>query len=140
MRSDGFKRPVLPALAFTAVVFGGGYATGRELVEFFLPSGPQGGLMGMALAMAIWSVVCAVTFLFARMTVSLDYRSFFKALLGPFGWLFEAAYYAFAVLVLAVFGSAAGAIGLSVAETEHSDLPCPLGERHGLRACGERAR
>ncbi len=114
MKDDWFKRLVLPALAFKAVVIGGGYATGRELAEFFLPSGPQGGLMGMVLAMAIWSLVCAVTFLFARMSATLDYRSFFKALLGPFGWVFEVAYYAFAVLVLAVFGSAAGAIGHAV--------------------------
>jgi uncharacterized membrane protein YkvI len=111
VQKDWFKRLVLPALAFKAVVIGGGYATGRELAEFFLPSGPQGGLIGMVLAMVIWSVVCVITFLFARMTATLDYRSFFKSLLGPFGWVFEVAYYAFAVLVLAVFGSAAGAIG-----------------------------
>jgi hypothetical protein len=39
-----------------------------------------GGLAAMLLATIIWSVVCAVTFLFARRTNSLDYRSFFKHL------------------------------------------------------------
>jgi uncharacterized membrane protein YkvI len=38
-----FKRWCLPGFAFKAVVIGGGYATGRELAEFFLPSGPWGG-------------------------------------------------------------------------------------------------
>ena len=105
-----FQRFLLPGLAFKAVVIGGGYATGRELAEFFLPSGPLGGLLGMLLAMLIWSVVCAVTFMFAQATASFDYRSFFRKLLGP-GWVvFEAAYILFMVLILAVFGAAAGAI------------------------------
>ncbi len=38
-----FQRLVLPGLAFKAAVIGGGYATGRELADYFLPSGPQGG-------------------------------------------------------------------------------------------------
>ncbi len=105
-----FQRFLLPGLAFKAVVIGGGYATGRELAEFFLPSGPWGGLLGMLLAMLIWSVVCAVTFMFAQAARSFDYRSFFRRLLGP-GWvLFEIAYLLFMVLILAVFGAAAGAI------------------------------
>src|SRR6202023_3076476 len=61
-----FKRFLLPGSAFKAVVIGGGYASGRELAEFFLPSGPWGGLLGMLLAMACWSIVCAATFVFAR--------------------------------------------------------------------------
>ena len=42
--STRFQRFLLPGLAFKGVVIGGGYATGRELAEFFVPSGPQGGL------------------------------------------------------------------------------------------------
>lgn len=105
-----FQRFLLPGFAFKAVVIGGGYATGRELAEFFLPSGPHGGVMGMLLAMVIWSVVCATTFMFAQATASFDYRSFFRKLLGPFWGVFEAAYVLFMVLILAVFGAAAGAI------------------------------
>jgi uncharacterized membrane protein YkvI len=109
--SSWFQRYLLPGFAFKAVVIGGGYATGRELVEFFLPSGPWGGVMAMGLAMVVWSIVCVATFLFARATDSRDYRTFFRNLLGP-GWIvFEAAYFLFIVLILAVFGAAAGAIG-----------------------------
>jgi uncharacterized membrane protein YkvI len=114
MKPTWFQRFLLPGLAFKAVVIGGGYATGRELAEFFMPSGPQGGLMGMLLAMAIWSLVCAATFLFAYATASFDYRSFFRALLGPLWWLFEASYLLFMVLILAVLGAAAGAIASAV--------------------------
>src|SRR6187549_345376 len=107
---SAFQRFVLPGLAFKAVVIGGGYATGREIAEFFLPAGPWGGLAAMAVATAVWCVVCAVTFVFARRLRERDYRSFFRALLGRAWPLFEIAYLLFVVLILAVFGAAAGAI------------------------------
>ncbi len=110
-KAGWFRRLVLPGFAFKAVVIGGGYATGRELAEFFLPSGAWGGVLGMLLAALIWSVVCSLTFLFARATGSLDYRSFFRRLLGPFWPVFEVAYVLFLIIVLAVFGAAAGNIG-----------------------------
>lgn len=109
-----FQRFLLPGFAFKAVVIGGGYATGRELAEFFMPSGPRGGVFGMLLAMAIWSLVCATTFVFACATGAQDYLGFFKALLGPFWRAFELAYVLFLVLILAVFGAAAGAIGTAL--------------------------
>lgn len=106
-----FQRFLLPGFAFKAVVIGGGYATGRELAEFFLGSGPQGGLLGMLLALVIWSAVCAVTFMLARALSAYEYRAFFKALLGPFWVLFEAAYILLLILILAVVAAAAGTIG-----------------------------
>ena len=69
-----FQRFLLPGFAFKAVVIGGGYATGRELAEFFLPSGPAGGVAAMLLAMAAWSAVCTLTFLFALAQVPLLQR------------------------------------------------------------------
>lgn len=107
-------RFLLPGLAFKATVIGGGYATGRELVEFFMPAGPIGGLAGMALAMLLWSGICAATFLFAFRIGATDYHRFFRALLGRFDFAFELIYLAFLVLVLSVFGSAAGAIGTAL--------------------------
>jgi len=106
-----FQRFLLPGFALKAVIIGGGYATGRELAEYFVPSGPWGGLAAMVLATGIWSVVAALTFALARKFEAYDYRAFFHALLGP-GWIaFEAAYIIFVILILAVFGAAAGAIG-----------------------------
>ena len=105
------NRYLLPGFAFKAVVIGGGYATGRELVEFFMPTGPVGGLWGMLLAMAMWSVICAITFRFAYAVGATDYQGFFRPLLGRFDIAFEIIYFGFLILVLSVFGSAAGAIG-----------------------------
>ena len=112
--STWFQRFLLPGFAFKAVVIGGGYATGRELAEYFLPSGPWGGLAAILLSTILFSVVCALTFLFARAVGAQDYRTFFKQLLGPAWFVFEAAYILFIILILAVYGAAAGAIGGAV--------------------------
>ena len=109
-----FKRILLPGLALKAFVIGGGYATGRELAEFFLPSGPRGGLMAIAFATVIMSLLSVVTFVLARRLQAFDYRTFFKRLIGP-GWIaFELAYVLLVILILAVYGAAAGAIGKAV--------------------------
>jgi len=109
-----FTRWVLPGLGVKAVVIGGGYATGRELAEFFLSRGPWGGLYAILFATLLFSIFCSLTFVIARRFQTFDYKSFFKRLLGP-GWhLFELAYLLFVVLILAVYGAAAGAIGNAV--------------------------
>lgn len=110
-RSSWFQRFLLPGFALKAVIIGGGYATGRELAEYFVPAGPWGGLAAMVLATLIWTAVAAITFMLARALHAYDYRSFFQHLLGR-GWVaFELSYLIFVVLILAVFGAAAGAIG-----------------------------
>jgi len=109
--SSRFNRFLLPGFAFKAFIIGGGYATGRELAEFFLPSGPVGGVLAMLLGMLCWSVICVVTFVFARVTRSYDYGAFFRALLGPAAALFDLVFIAMALIVLSVFGAAAGEIG-----------------------------
>ena len=106
-----FSRWILPGLGMKAVVIGGGYATGRELAEFFLARGPWGGLFAILFATVLFSIFCSLTFVAARRFQTWDYKSFFKQLLGPAWHLFELAYILFVVLILAVYGAAAGAIG-----------------------------
>lgn len=99
---------LLPGLIFQSVIIGGGYATGRELVEFFMPLGPIGGLLGLLTAGAVFALVMGTAYEFARVTGTHDYRSFCRELLGP-GWvLYEVAYVALVILILAVVGAAAG--------------------------------
>lgn len=113
-RPSGFKRFLLPGLGVKAVVIGGGYATGRELAEFFLSRGPWGGVYAILFATLLFSIFCSLTFVLARRFATYDYRSFFKRLLGPAWPLFELSYLLFVVLILAVYGAAAGAIGQAV--------------------------
>jgi uncharacterized membrane protein YkvI len=107
---SAWQRYLLPAFSFMSVVIGGGYATGRELVEFFMPAGPIGGLAGMAVAALIWSLIFGLSLEFARSTNSYEYQSFFRHLLGPAWVLFEVAYLVMLLLVVAVLGAASGAM------------------------------
>ena len=109
-----FQRWLLPGLGVKAVVIGGGYATGRELAEFFLSRGPWGGLYAILFATLLFSIFCSLTFVLARRLGTYDYQSFFKRLLGPAWPLFELTYLLFVILILAVYGAAAGAIGKAV--------------------------
>jgi uncharacterized membrane protein YkvI len=112
--SSAWQRYFLPAFTFMAVVIGGGYATGRELVEFFMPAGPVGGLLGMLVTAVVWSVIFALSLEFARVTQSFDYRSFFEQLLGR-GWvLFEITFVALLLIILAVLGAASGEIAADI--------------------------
>jgi uncharacterized membrane protein YkvI len=113
-RGTFFQRYLLPAFALKGVIIGGGYATGRELAEYFLSNGRLGALLAMLLATVIWSVVAALTFALALHFRAYDYRSFMAGLLGR-GWIvFEVCYLLFAVLLLAVFGAAAGEVTASL--------------------------
>jgi len=102
---------MVPALVFQGVLIGGGYGTGREIVEYFMRYGPLGGILGMLLiTLVIWALILAVTFEFARKFKDFDYRSLLKDLLGPIWGIFEVFYILLLVIVLAVIGSAAGVL------------------------------
>ena len=101
-------RLIVPGLVIMAVMVGGGYATGRELVEFFISKGPLTALAGLALT-AFWiSAAAMVSFELARLYRAFDYRSFCRIFIGPFSALFEVGYYALLLLVLSVVSAAAG--------------------------------
>lgn len=104
------KAYVIPAAVFQSVNIGGGYATGRELVEFFTQYGPVGGVIALTLASLLLGLILAVTYEFARVFKAYDYRTFFRHLIGPFWPLFEVLYLTTAMVALAVVASAAGRI------------------------------
>jgi uncharacterized protein len=99
---------IVPGLVIMAVMVGGGYATGRELVEFFISKGPLTGLLGLALTAFWMSAATMVSFELARRYQAFDYRSFCRIFIGPFAVLFELGYYALLLLVLSVVSAAAG--------------------------------
>ena len=101
---------VLPGLIYQSVIIAGGYATGRELVEFFLSHGPLGGAMGMLVTAVIWGAVLALSFELARQFKSYNYKSFFQNLLGRWWFLYELVYLVSLLLILSVIGAAAGVL------------------------------
>jgi len=113
---------VLPAAVFQSVMIGGGYGTGREIVEFFTRFGVQGGLLGLGLVTACFAVLLGVSYEFARVYRAYDYRRFFRELLGRAWIAFELLYLAMFALVLAVIAAAAGKLF-----EEHLHWPAALG-------------
>ncbi|HVO45242.1 MAG TPA: hypothetical protein VMT29_02795 [Steroidobacteraceae bacterium] len=103
-----FMRLLIPGLVIQAVLVGGGYSTGRELVEFFLKDGPATALPGMAFTALIFSLGAMVSFELARRYQAFDYRSFCRVYMGPAWVLFEWGYLAILLLVLSVVASAGG--------------------------------
>ncbi len=111
MAATTFRKYVMPGLVFQGVVIGGGYGTGREIVEYFMQYGPVGGILGMfAVTFFLWAAILAVTFEFARKFGIYDYRSLLMNLLGRFWFTFEIFYVVLLLIVLAVVGSAAGVL------------------------------
>jgi len=111
MKKSAFIRAFLiPAAVFQAGVFGGGYGTGREIVEFISSNGPMGGLLGILIVAIAWGLALAISYEFARRFKVYDYRNFFKRLIGPFWLLFEIQFVFALLLVLAVNSAAAGFI------------------------------
>ncbi|RLD19955.1 MAG: hypothetical protein DRI71_11085 [Bacteroidetes bacterium] len=113
-KSKFFRTYLLPGFIFQSIVVGGGYGTGRELVEFFMVEGPLAGLMGMMVSMILWSIILAISFELARMSKSYNYRTFIKSVLGK-GWpIYEIVYGIGLVLVVSVLGSASGKLAYSM--------------------------
>lgn len=104
-----FGSYVLPGIILQSVLIGGGYATGREIVEYGAKYGAQGWIAGVGIFLG-FVLISFLTFEFARVHGTYDYRSFFRALIGRAWVLFDVTYLAMAILVIAVVSSAAGEI------------------------------
>jgi uncharacterized membrane protein YkvI len=103
-------------------MMGGGYGTGREIVEYFSRYGFVGGLLGLVLVTSCFVVLLAVSFELARLYRAYDYRRFFQVLLGR-GWIaFEVVYLIMFALVLAVVAAASGSL-----VEQYLHLPGPVG-------------
>lgn len=101
---------IIPGAVFEAITVGGGYGTGREMVQYFTQYGSTAGLLGILVSTVCMAVVLALTFEFARCFRRYDYRSLIQGLIGS-GWIvYEVLAITMLMLVLAVTGVAAGNI------------------------------
>lgn len=104
-----FRIYLVPGIIFQSVLIGGGYGTGREIVEYFGSYG-AGGLWGLIVTFIFFAVVLCLTFEFARMARAYDYRSWIRGMLGPAWPLYDILYFFMAILVIAVITAAAASI------------------------------
>ena len=107
---DGpFGRLVLPGIILQSVLIGGGFATGREIVEYGAKYGAMGWLGGVGIFIG-FTVMAMLTFELARRFNAYDYRTLLKQLIGR-GWiLYDIIYLLLAILIIAVMASATGEI------------------------------
>lgn len=104
-----FGRLVLPAVILQSVLIGGGYSTGREIVQY----GAKFGTMGLVTIFVIFlgfTVTAILTFELARVFHVYDYKNWVKQLIWKFWPLFDLLFVIMAVVGIAVVASAAGNI------------------------------
>ncbi len=56
-----FRVYIVPGAVFQSVMVGGGYGTGREIVEYFTSYGAVGGVLGLCVAYLVLATVLAAT-------------------------------------------------------------------------------
>lgn len=105
-----FAAVIVPGCVFQSVMIGGGYGTGREVMQYFTQFGLWGGIGAMIVACATMSLFLAFLFEAARFFRAYDYMSLCKPLLGPVFPVVELLNVLMLVLVLAVLGAATGRI------------------------------
>lgn len=109
LTGSAFGRLLLPGIVLQSVLIGGGYASGREVVEY----GARFGLYGAVAVVVVFlgfSLMAILTFEFARLTRAYEYKSFMGGLIGCAWPAFDLLFGAMAILIIAVMASAASGI------------------------------
>lgn len=113
MSEDGkatrFQRLLLPPIILQSVLIGGGYSTGREVVEYAGKHGPA-GWASVAVIFVGFTLTAILVFELARVTRAYDYKSWIRQLIGPLWPLFDVVLLVMMMLVIAVMISAIGNI------------------------------
>ncbi|WMI71715.1 hypothetical protein RBH88_01100 [Aminobacterium sp. MB27-C1] len=104
-----FKTYFNPGFVLMSVMIGGGFATGREILQFGGIYGAKGWIVGVAIAIG-FAVLSMLSFEIARLYRVYDYRSHLKIYAGPLTIVFDIIYFILSLLILSVMSSATGNI------------------------------
>ena len=104
-----FHTLLLPAIIAQSMIIGGGYATGREVVQYAGRFGAWGWL-SVAIIAVCFSLVMALAFELARLAGAYDYKAWSRNLVGPFWWLVDLLFLSMMLLVIAVMTAAIGEV------------------------------
>lgn len=99
----------LPGIILQSVLIGGGFATGREIVEYGGRFGASGWISGLAIFFG-FSMMAILSFEACRQWKVYDYKSLLKKLIGKAWVFYEISYLLLGILIIAVMASAAGEI------------------------------
>lgn len=103
------KRLFLPGIILQSVLIGGGFATGREIVEYGARFGRFGWVSGVGIFFG-FSVMAFLSFEACRQWQVFDYKSLLTKLIGRWWVGYEVTYLLLTIITIAVMAAAAGAI------------------------------
>ncbi len=98
---DKIKRVLVPGIIFQSVIIGGGYASGREAMEYCAKYG-MNGLFVIILCAALFSFLLFLSFLAAKKFQAYDYKSLSECLIKKYWILFELLFLFMAIIAISV--------------------------------------
>ena len=104
-----FEALVLPAIIAQSMIIGGGYSTGREIVEYTGQFGPPAWL-GVTIIFGGFALIAALAFELARVGQAYDYKNWIRLLIGPLWPLFDLLGVVMILLTIAVMSAATGSV------------------------------
>jgi len=104
-----FATLFLPAIVAQSMIIGGGYSTGREIMEYAGRFGPR-GWWAVAVIFLGFAVLSALAFEVARLGRAYDYKSWGRLLIGRLWPAYDVLLVVMLLLVIAVMQAAVGSI------------------------------
>lgn len=98
---NSILRIFIPGIIFQSVIIGGGYASGREVMEYCAKYGLNGFLV-IGLCAVLFSFFLFLSFLAVSKFESYDYRNFSKNILKKYWFLFELLFLFMAIIAISV--------------------------------------
>lgn len=105
-----YRAALVPASVFLAVIFGGSYGSGQEVVQFVSAAGPVGGYWALLVIVLVWGLLLGLSFELARRFNAHEYAGFMRALLNKGWFAYECVILVSMVLVLAICAAGAGTV------------------------------
>lgn len=102
-----FKTYLNPGFVLMSVMIGGGFATGREIVQFGGMFGAKGWIVGLFIAIG-FSILAMLSFEIARLYRAYDYRTHLSIYAGPMAIVFDIFFLILSLLCMSVMASATG--------------------------------
>jgi uncharacterized membrane protein YkvI len=91
------------------MIIGGGYSTGREIVQYTGRFGPRAWL-GVVIIFVGFSLLSALAFELARIGKAYDYKNWIRLLIGPLWPLFDVLVLVMLLLTIAVMSAGMGSV------------------------------
>jgi uncharacterized membrane protein YkvI len=104
-----FATLLLPAIVAQSMIIGGGYSTGREIMEYAGRFGPRGWWAVVVIFLG-FAVLSALAFEVARLGRAYDYKSWGRLLIGRLWPVYDILLVLMLLLVIAVMQAAVGSI------------------------------